>query len=191
MINGLPLPPPPLRGFLDRAAARVPPLAGRALAIVPPPVEARALEQALNRGLTAGIAVGDFDFLEGRTVSIRVTDANWSVTLTSDGGRLRVLDVPGAETCIAATALDFVGLAAGHVDPDTLFFQRRLRIDGNVALGLEVKNTLDRVERGTLPLPLRAALRVAGAWLARRERHAAGPRAQLSSTRSSPARPYQ
>ena len=42
---------------------------------------------------------------------------------------------------------------ARREDPDTLFFQRLLAIEGDTALGLEIKNFLDRLEWEALPMP--------------------------------------
>jgi len=47
----------------------------------------------------------------------------------------------------------FLLMLARREDPDTLFFQRRLAIEGDTALGLELKNFLDRLEWEALPLP--------------------------------------
>jgi predicted lipid carrier protein YhbT len=45
-----------------------------------------------------------------------------------------------------ACARVFVLLALRKEDPDTLFFDRQLVIEGDTELGLIVKNALDRVE---------------------------------------------
>ena len=37
-------------------------------------------------------------------------------------------------------------MATRRVDPDTLFFERRLSIDGDTETGLRLKNLLDAVE---------------------------------------------
>ena len=42
---------------------------------------------------------------------------------------------------------DFALLAARKEDPDTLFFSRRLVMEGDTELGLLVKNTLDAIEQ--------------------------------------------
>jgi predicted lipid carrier protein YhbT len=47
----------------------------------------------------------------------------------------------------------FLLLAARREDSDTLFFQRRLRMEGNTELGLEVKNFLDGLDVESLWLP--------------------------------------
>ncbi|MGB7997639.1 MAG: SCP2 sterol-binding domain-containing protein, partial [Photobacterium halotolerans] len=43
---------------------------------------------------------------------------------------------------------------ARKVDPDTLFFQRRLTMQGDTELGLAVKNLLDSLDLDSLPKSL-------------------------------------
>ena len=47
---------------------------------------------------------------------------------------------------IGATLHDFILLATRKEDPDTLFFNRRLMVEGDTELGLVTKNTLDAIE---------------------------------------------
>ena len=47
---------------------------------------------------------------------------------------------------------DFLLLIADREDPDTLFFQRRLRMSGDTALGVHLKNFLASVDLESLPL---------------------------------------
>ena len=73
---------------------------------------------------------------------------------------------------ISASARDFLALARREEDPDTLFFSRRLSMEGDTELGLMVKNTLDALELpvfdpGALRLP--PPREVLG-WLQRRLR---------------------
>lgn len=58
---------------------------------------------------------------------------------------------------LTATAQDFLSLALRHEDPDTLFFSRRLVMEGDTELGVLLKNTLDALPawRFTLPGPAR------------------------------------
>ncbi|MDP3863323.1 MAG: SCP2 sterol-binding domain-containing protein, partial [Rhodoferax sp.] len=51
-----------------------------------------------------------------------------------------------ADLTISASAHDFVKLARREEDPDTLFFNRRLAMEGDTELGLLVKNTIDAIE---------------------------------------------
>ena len=48
---------------------------------------------------------------------------------------------------------DFLLMLTRKEDPDTLFFQRRLSIQGDTGLGLSVKNFLDSIDWDSLPLP--------------------------------------
>ena len=57
-----------------------------------------------------------------------------------------------------ASAYDFYLIARRIEDPDTLFFNRRLRIEGDTELGLVVKNSIDAIDWQNLPAPLRALL---------------------------------
>ena len=51
-----------------------------------------------------------------------------------------------ADLAISANAQDFLLLAQRRQDPDTLFFNRRLVMEGDTELGLVVKNALDALE---------------------------------------------
>ena len=53
---------------------------------------------------------------------------------------------------ISASAYDFIMLGTRKEDPDTLFFSRRLVVEGDTELGLIAKNTLDAVEMPKLAL---------------------------------------
>ena len=56
------------------------------------------------------------------------------------------------DLAISATAHDFFLLGTRREDPDTLFFSRRLVVEGETELGLIAKNTLDSVELPKLSL---------------------------------------
>lgn len=51
-----------------------------------------------------------------------------------------------ADLEIGACVRDFIALAKREQDPDTLFFARRLSMEGDTELGLLVKNTLDAID---------------------------------------------
>ena len=63
-----------------------------------------------------------------------------------------------ADVSFSADASDLLMIAARKQDPDTLFFQRRLVIEGDTELGLYVKNLMDAIELEQMPKPLRVAL---------------------------------
>ncbi|MBI1943986.1 MAG: SCP2 sterol-binding domain-containing protein [Betaproteobacteria bacterium] len=50
------------------------------------------------------------------------------------------------DVTIRASVADYLALALRREDPDTLFFSRRLVIEGETELGLVVKNALDSAD---------------------------------------------
>jgi predicted lipid carrier protein YhbT len=84
--------------------------------------------------------------LMGRIVSIQVSDAGLDgrISLTALGFLPVLRAAP--EVTIRACAWDYYRLARRLEDPDTLFFSRRLTIDGDTELGLLVKNALDAID---------------------------------------------
>ena len=96
--------------------------------------------------------------LMGRIVSIKVSDAGLDGRIRlSPIGFLPVLR-SAPEVTISACAWDYYRLARRLEDPDTLFFSRRLTIDGDTELGLLVKNTLDAIDWSHFPGPLGGAI---------------------------------
>ncbi len=74
------------------------------------------------------------------------------------GNRLVVRQHASKDVSFSGNANDFILIAARREDPDTLFFQRRLRIEGNTELGLHVKNLMDSIELESMPSILRFGL---------------------------------
>ncbi len=108
---------------------------------------ATLLATALNVALRPRLSDTHRSMLNRRVVLIGVTDlgvecrVSWSGTRFVAHGRQTPHDV-----AIRACLRDFHALATHGEDPDTLFFQRRLRIEGDTALGLGIKNLLDGME---------------------------------------------
>jgi predicted lipid carrier protein YhbT len=113
----------------------------------------------LNRLLAQPLGEGRLDFLAGRVVAIRVRDLGVDLRLSAVNGALVECACGGDPGLVlAGDAYDFLLLAARREDPDTLFFQRRLAMTGDAALGLRVKNLLDELEEGPLPPALQSLL---------------------------------
>lgn len=97
--------------------------------------------------------------LHGKRICIRVRDAGVAFHFTlGTGGLIARRAVAQSDLAISASAQDFFLLALRKEDPDTLFFSRRLVMEGDTELGLLVKNTLDAMELP--PLDFRALLPV-------------------------------
>lgn len=118
-----------------------------------------ALEKVLAQVFAAEIADGDLDCLNDRCLKVRVNDLDlgWRISLAGD--QVCVLPVAGdADVTISGNAREFALLVGRQEDPDTLFFQRRLMIEGDTELGLEIKNILDALDHQSLPFPLKQIL---------------------------------
>lgn len=102
---------------------------------------AAALNQALGRRLGAEL----LQALRGKRLRIRVADAGLSF-FVGVGCSFHACRPGPADLAISASAYDFLLLALRREDPDTLFFSRRLLMEGDTELGLLVKNTLDALE---------------------------------------------
>jgi len=91
--------------------------------------------------------------LEGRTFLVDVLDTGGRASFTFRSGLFRPLFTPPQTPDLAfgANLSAFLQLALRQEDPDTLFFNRELSIEGDTELGLIVKNMLDAVEWPTLP----------------------------------------
>lgn len=107
----------------------------------------------LNTALSAHIRPQDLPALHGKQICIRMRDAgiefHFSVTPTAFVARRRM---SRPDLTISADARDFLLLGLRQEDPDTLFFNRRLTLEGDTELGLFVKNTLDALEIPVLNL---------------------------------------
>jgi predicted lipid carrier protein YhbT len=125
------------------------------------------LVTALNLALDRILPRDTLEPLTGKLVCLRVTDGGLTLnfTLTEKGFRPAVSSSK-PDLMISARARDFLALALREEDPDTLFFNRRLLMEGDTDLGLLVKNTLDAVDWPRLepedlhPLRMLALLRL-------------------------------
>ncbi len=101
----------------------------------------------LNLALAKNLAPDVTQMLVGKNLRLTVTDARCSFDFEWVRGRFSACQPPGvADLTICASAHDFLLLARRLEDPDTLFFSRRLSMEGDTELGLLVKNTLDAIE---------------------------------------------
>ena len=131
-----------------------PSLLSRPLSMIPDRVHSTAVVTVLNRVFASALRDGELDYLQDRTVRIHVRDMRLSFCMTLQQGRLaasRAKNMP--DLSITGTLHAFLLLAARREDTDTLFFQRRLRMEGDTELGLEVKNFLDGLDVDALWLP--------------------------------------
>lgn len=122
-----------------------------------------ALATALNVFLRRKLPDEIFERLADREVSIDVREPSFRASFRVRG-RHFVPMRPTAEPYLRfrASARDLVRIAAREEDADTLFFNRRLVVEGDTEMALLVKNTLDGIEAPRARAFLRRALAVAG-----------------------------
>ena len=131
--------------------------------VIPYAAQKPVLYIVLNRAFREPLQHGELEFLEGSKVRIKVTDMHLDWLIQVGAERFSPVDREQDEdVCISGEFLDFALLATRQADPDTLFFQRRIRVEGDTELGLGIKNTMDGMDWDDLPIPLRKFLRGVG-----------------------------
>lgn len=89
--------------------------------------------------------------LNGKRICLTFTDTRSALHFRIEQGCFRRQSTDARETRawdvrISGTLHDFLLLATRREDPDTLFFNRRLNIEGDTETGLHVKNLLDALD---------------------------------------------
>lgn len=119
----------------------------------PATVRSALLQQLLHLVFAKAAFSGSLDFLQGKRLTIEVPDLQMHYDLGLDQKRIFWLNTAGTsaraitgEVFFRAESADLLLLLTQQVDPDTLFFQRRLTILGDTELGLQLKNYLDTLE---------------------------------------------
>lgn len=108
---------------------------------------------------------GEIDFLDGKVAEVEIRDIAAKWYFTKIGQELVMLDKvksetisPESDVVFSASVDALVLMASQKVDPDTLFFNRKLRITGDTELGLEIKNLFDQFDLELLDKPFRKVL---------------------------------
>ena len=119
----------------------------------PATVRSALLQQLLRLVFAKAALSGSLDFLQCKRLTIEVPDLQMHYDLGLDQKRMFWLNTAGTsaraitgEVFFRAESADLLLLLTQQVDPDTLFFQRRLTILGDTELGLQLKNYLDTLE---------------------------------------------
>ena len=120
---------------------------GDILSILPGYPQTLLFVQAANLAMGDVLRSEELLPLHGKLINIHVSDARVDYYFTLDRkGMVAFNRIREPDLIITASASDFLMLALRKEDPDTLFFSRRLRMEGDTELGLLAKNTLDAQE---------------------------------------------
>ena len=138
MNQGFTIPKFQLPGFVARIGEKLPQWP-----------HAVALTAALNAAAKLGVLPEDsLAQLEGKTFVVQVYDTGGQAAFAYRGGLFRPLFAipPTPDLAFRANLSAFLQVASRQEDPDTLFFNRELSIEGDTELGLIVKNMLDAID---------------------------------------------
>jgi predicted lipid carrier protein YhbT len=107
----------------------------------------------------------EIDFLDDKVVEVEIKDLSAKWYFSKIGQQLVMMDKteslsisPEPDVVFSASVDALVLMASQKVDPDTLFFNRKLKITGDTELGLEIKNLFDKFDLELLDKPFRKVL---------------------------------
>lgn len=153
VIPRLPLPPRP-----SQIVPILPRILLKPVRHAPFILQRLVLEAALKHVFAEAIQDGDFDFLSNKHLKVEIRDVKLCWYFSFNGRHVTVARHARADATISGELREFLLLVSRREDPDTLFFQRRLQINGDTELGLEAKNILDTIDLDNFPMPIRKGL---------------------------------
>lgn len=115
----------------------------------------------LNSTLAPQLPADTRAALQGKRLRLAVTDLGLAFDVDWCRDRFGAL-APGLapDFAVGASLRDLWALARREEDPDSLFFRRRLNLEGDTELGLLFKNTMDAFDFGAFDLFLRRLARL-------------------------------
>jgi predicted lipid carrier protein YhbT len=117
-----------------------------ALRLTPEPMLAPLLAAVLTHLLRGQTLRERLPELRGKRVSLLITDLARELRFEVTASGVSSAGVAGWDVRVRGRFDDFWMLAVREEDPDTLFFQRRLTIEGDTETGLLLKNLLDGLD---------------------------------------------
>lgn len=160
------------KGVDALAQAMIPHLPGAvgwAARVVPDRLQQVALARSFNYALREAIAAGELDFFCDKLLNICVKDIGVQFSVGYCNHKLVVAEAQAEpDLRFSASSYDLLLIATQRLDPDMLFFQRRLEMNGDTELGLGIKNLLASIELNTqLPPRIAAAVQKIAGYVAR------------------------
>ncbi|MEN8171151.1 MAG: SCP2 sterol-binding domain-containing protein [Pseudomonadota bacterium] len=117
---------------------------------LPDSVHSELLSRLFNHLLRGQYMVDQLHDLDGKRLAIRIKDTRNELLFRIQGNQLKrqpkTTSAQPWDVRISGTLDDFWKLASRSEDPDTLFFNRSLAIEGETEAGLYLKNLLDGMD---------------------------------------------
>lgn len=153
--------PSELSGNLSKLLINAPKYALKPVNLVPEKVQQTLLLSVLSKVLTQALEDGELAFLQNNWLHIDITDVPFHFYLSVNENNGLILQKKLEQEVnvrFAGDTQSMLQLMSRNIDPDTLFFQRKLLVTGDTELGLEIKNFLDDMDLDNLPSLLQTAL---------------------------------
>ena len=117
------------------------------LRTLPDRLHSEVFSRLFNHLLKGQCMAGQLDELEGKRLCLSITDTRTELLFAIRGQRfVRLPHGLSWDVRIAGRLDDFWLLVTRSEDPDTLFFHRRLILEGETETGLYIKNLLDALD---------------------------------------------
>ena len=143
---------PLLKNFHHQLVKTAPNVLALPSALTPFFVQKKLLNELLVRLFKEAIEDGDLEFLEDKWLKVEVIDLKLTWYLSFADEKLIIEEQSQqVDVTFSGNVNELILIAGRKEDADTLFFQRRLTIQGDTELGLEVKNLLDNIDFDSLP----------------------------------------
>lgn len=133
-------------GVMSLPLPMLPQLLVPPLRLLPDVVHRELFARVFNHLLRGQPLAARLPEINGRSVCLHIRDAGAELHFRVEQGRLRPSAPGPTDVRISGAVEDFWQLATRAEDPDTLFFNRRLAIEGDTETGLALKNLLDALE---------------------------------------------
>ncbi len=114
--------------------------------VLPAAVHTEVLARIFNHFLQGQTVAGRLQALDGKSVCIEIVDLDLALKFRIRGKTIQPSQQSQWDVRIRGKLADFLRLATRNEDPDTLFFNRHLCLEGDTETGLHVKNLLDAME---------------------------------------------
>lgn len=116
------------------------------LKFVPLSVQAAVVTALVNRMLRGQPLRMRLRELDNRTVTIHISDIPWEMHFLIRDRQVLPGRGDASDVIISGRLQSFIELLGGKEDPDALFFQRHLNMEGDTETGVHVKNLLDSLD---------------------------------------------
>ncbi len=133
-------------GVMSLTLPMLPQLLVPPLRLLPDAVHRELFARVFNHLLRGQPLAARLPEINGKSVCLHIRDAGAELHFRIEQGRLRPSAPGPTDVRISGAAEDFWQLATRAEDPDTLFFNRRLCIEGDTATGVHIKNLLDALD---------------------------------------------